>query len=93
MTLIDAGPLIALIDKGQGKIHERCLDAQKSLTSPLLTTWSCFTEAMYFLGDLCGWMGQNALWNFVEKDALLIHQHTIEETNRINGRNSFEVFP
>ena len=83
MTLIDAGPRIALIDKGRGKVHERCLAAQESLTSPLLTTWSCFTEAMYFLGELRGWAGQNALWKFIQKDALLVHQHTFEETERM----------
>jgi len=28
---------------------------------------------MYFLGDLNGWNGQEALWRFVERGALAIH--------------------
>jgi hypothetical protein len=39
VTLVDAGPLIALIDRGQGGIHHKCLAAQKGLMGPLLTTW------------------------------------------------------
>ena len=29
MTLTDAGPLIALIDKGQGVPHQQCVEAPK----------------------------------------------------------------
>ncbi len=61
MILIDTGPLIALIDKGQRKIHTQCVEKYKQLTVPLLTTWPCFTEAMYFLLELRGWSGQNIL--------------------------------
>ena len=46
MTLTGAGPLIALIDKGQGVAHQQCVEAQRSLKGPLVTTWPCFTEAM-----------------------------------------------
>lgn len=85
MTLVDAGPLIALLDKGQGEAHRRCMKAQDSLTGPLLTTWPCLTEAMYFLGDLRGWHGQKALWNLVTQDALLIHTPTAEEIVRMQS--------
>jgi predicted nucleic acid-binding protein len=83
MTLVDAGPLIALIDRGQGDTHRRCLEAQSSLTSPLLTSWPCFTEAMYFLGNLAGWKGQESLWKFVDGTALLIHAPSARETERM----------
>ncbi len=82
MTLVDAGPLIALIDKGQGEAHARCIAAQKSLTAPLLTTWPCLTEAMYFLGDIRGWHGQSALWDFIGRNALVLHPFTAEEIFR-----------
>jgi len=49
MILVDTGPLIALIDKGQGEAHVKCVQTYKALTGSLLTTWPCFTEAMYFL--------------------------------------------
>ena len=63
-TLVDAGPLVALIDKGQGETHRQCLAMQRKLSVPLLTSWSCFTEAMYLLGRGKGWAGQKLLWQF-----------------------------
>jgi predicted nucleic acid-binding protein len=64
ITLVDAGPLIALIDKGQGEAHQQCLALQQRLPAPLLTSWPCFTEAMYMLGRIKGWAGQKLLWQF-----------------------------
>jgi len=32
MILIDTGPLIALIDKGQGETHTRCVEIYNKLT-------------------------------------------------------------
>src|SRR5450432_4168143 len=43
----------------------------------------CFTEAMYFLGDLKGWNGQDALWRFIERGALRMHLPTDSETRRM----------
>lgn len=81
MILTDASPLISLIDKGQ-ESHLMCLETLKLFRGQMLTTWSCFTEAMYFLGELRGWNGQNALWDFVRKDALLLHLPTEFEIQR-----------
>ncbi len=36
MTLVDAGLVIALIDKGQEEAHQKCVEASKSLSGPLL---------------------------------------------------------
>lgn len=83
MTLTDAGPLIALIDKGQAVAHQQCVEAQRSLSGPLLTTWPCFTEAMYFLGHLAGWRGQESLWNFLSGNVLLIHSPNVAMTDRM----------
>jgi hypothetical protein len=69
MTLTDAGPLIALIDRGEAA-HQRCVDALGSLRSPLVTTWPAFTEAMYLLGTAAGWTGQEALWRLVGRGDL-----------------------
>jgi len=80
MNLVDAGPLIALIDRGQQEAHRRCLTVLESLSGPLVTTWPCLTEAMYFLGDLRGWPGQLGLWRFLERRALLLHAAEAEET-------------
>lgn len=82
MILTDAGPLIALIDKGQGEAHHLCFDTLKTLRGQMLSTWACFTEAMYFLGELQGWKGQNALWDFVRKDVLILHNLSQIEVQR-----------
>ncbi len=71
MTLTDAGPLIAVIDRGEAA-HQRCVEALRSLRSPLVTTWPAFTEAMYLLGTAAGWTGQEALWRLVGRGDLQI---------------------
>ena len=48
-----------------------------------MTTWPCFTEAMYFPGDLKGWNGQDALLRFIERGALHMHIPTDSETRRM----------
>ena len=53
MTLADAGPLIAMLDRDD-RDHVTCVAAQDELTSPLVTTWPVFTEAMCLLGDRTG---------------------------------------
>ena len=80
---MDAGPLVALIDYGQGEAHRTCVAALKTILGPLVTTWPCFTEAMYFLGDLKGWNGQETLWQFLERGALDLHISTDSETKRM----------
>jgi uncharacterized protein len=71
VTLIDAGPLIALIDAGEPQ-HEQCVDALGTLALPLLTTWPTFTEAIYLLGRSSGWPGQAALWQMLQRKALVL---------------------
>ena len=83
MMLIDTGPLVALIDKGQGDIHTRCVEAYQQLRGSLLTTWPCFTEAMYFLSQLRGWSGQSILWQFLDRKALQLHHADEAEWHRI----------
>lgn len=65
--LVDAGPLVALIDRGDSH-HDACAAAFKSITDPLMTVWPAFTEAMYLLGS--SWLGQKALWSRLETGAL-----------------------
>jgi predicted nucleic acid-binding protein len=66
-VLVDAGPLVALIDKADPE-HEACVAALKTLHHPLITVWPAFTEAMYLLGR--SWRGQKALWSRLETEAL-----------------------
>lgn len=69
MILVDAGPLIALIDRGEPD-HQRCVETLSSLTAPMVTTWPAFTEAMYLLGSAGGWKAQEALWKLLGRGDL-----------------------
>ena len=82
MILVDTAPLISLFDASQ-KYHSQCIETYKSLSQPMLTTWCCFTETMYFLHKLRGWQGQNTLWKFLESNALHLHQTTSSERLRM----------
>jgi len=64
MILTDAGPLVAIVDRGE-RSHQVCVDCLSELTGPMLTTWPVFTEAMYLLGQAGGWPAQQALWTLV----------------------------
>ena len=66
MTLVDAGPLIALIDRDD-RDHQACAAELGNLSGPLVTTWAAFTEAMYLLGDRAGWKGNLPSFNSLLK--------------------------
>ncbi len=68
-VLVDAGPLVALIDADDAH-HASCVETLKSLRDPLITVWPAFTEAMYLLGVT--WRGQQALWSRIETGALTL---------------------
>ena len=55
MILTDAGPLIAILDRGES-YHQICVDCLAELSSPMVTTWPAFAEAMYLLGEAGGWV-------------------------------------
>lgn len=82
MILTDAGPLIALIDRGEAD-HARCVAALARITLPMLTTWPAFTEAMYLLGEAGGWTGQAALWSLVERDDLQLVELSAASLRRL----------
>ena len=48
-VLVDAGPLVALIDRSDAR-HAECVEVLESIHGPLVTVWPAFTEAMYLLG-------------------------------------------
>jgi uncharacterized protein len=50
MILTDAGPLVAILDKGE-EHYSDCVQCLAELTRPMLTTWPAFTEAIYLLGE------------------------------------------
>jgi len=67
LILVDAGPLVALVDASD-QHHSRCVDALRSFREPMATVWPPLTEAMYLLADLP--KAQEALWEMLERGAL-----------------------
>jgi len=57
-VLVDAGPLVALIDRGD-PAHDACVAALKTIRAFARDRLAAFTEAMYLLRD--SWPGQKAL--------------------------------
>src|SRR6516162_2947938 len=84
MILTDAGPLIALIDRGESH-HQACVDCMAELSGPMLTTWPAFTEAMYLLGEAGGWKAQSALWLLEEKGDVEIAEQSPEDRRRMDA--------
>lgn len=82
-TLTDTGPLFALVDvQGQPEQHARCQALMPSLAVPLVTTWPCFTEALYLCRQRGGWPLQRLLWVLWEGGTVRIHAPTEAETAR-----------
>lgn len=50
MILTDAGTIISICDRGQGKNHLDCVRIIENIDDDFITTFPCLTEAMYFLG-------------------------------------------
>lgn len=67
MILVDAGPLVALVD-ADDRHHEACAEALKRIRGPLGTVWPALTEAMYLLLDLP--QGQEAVWEMLARGAV-----------------------
>jgi predicted nucleic acid-binding protein len=75
MILADAGLLVAIVDRGEAA-HARCVAAVRHLSTPMVTTWPAFTEAMYLLGVAAGWAGQVPLWRMVAEGHLRLAETT-----------------
>ena len=67
-VLVDAGPLVAVIDRTDIH-HRRCAAALDTLHDPLLTVWPAFTEAMYLLRY--DRRDQRALWDMIGAGGLI----------------------
>jgi predicted nucleic acid-binding protein len=84
MTLCDAGPLVALADR-KDRGHAACVAFTKRAgTGPLVTTWPCFTEAMYLGFRRAGFPAQAAFWRLRESGRLVLHDPTADEVDRMS---------
>ncbi len=76
MILVDAGPLVALID-ADDQHHAKCVATLQTIREPLATVWPAVTEAMYLLADVSG--AQDILWEMLERGPLqLIPLHAAD---------------
>ncbi len=83
--LTDTGPLVGLLDKDDSQ-HAACLKALGRLPrAPLLTTWPCFTEAMYLLSVVGGHRYQSSLWQWRRDGRLALLDITPAEADRMDA--------
>lgn len=84
MTILaDTGPIVAPLDRDDVH-HTACVSVLNRMPpSPLVTTWVCFTEAMYLLGEVGGHAYQAALWDLYAANRLELHTPTVAETARM----------
>jgi len=61
-VLVDAGPLVALIDRSD-PYHSACRETLATMRDPLGTVWPAFTEAMYLLRQSAE--AQRSLWDML----------------------------
>lgn len=80
--LVDAAPLVALIDRGDAH-HRECVTVLESIRDPLVTVWPALTEAMYLLGF--SWVGQSALWAMVETQSLRLASLDYQDAPRMKA--------
>lgn len=80
MILVDAGPLVAFVDKDDGH-HRRSVAALKTLRHSLATVWPAVTEAMYLLSDLP--KAQDAAWEMLSRRAIQLLPLDEEDIPRI----------
>ncbi len=83
MTLTDTGPLVALLDADDAQYAACRAAAGRLPAAPLLTTWPCFTQAMYLLGEVGGYVYQFELWKLRSTGRLVLHDLSAGETDRM----------
>lgn len=66
-VLIDAGPLVALLDRSDNQ-HQVAVATLKTIRDPLATVWPAVVEAMYLLDF--SWPAQEGLWEMLETRAV-----------------------
>jgi len=66
-VLVDAGPLMALLDRSDGH-HEAIAGALQTIQDELVSVWPVLVEAMYLLSF--DWRAQKALWEMLEVGAI-----------------------
>ena len=79
-TLVDAGPLIALLNP-RDQDHARCVAFLQSYSGSLITTWPVITEASRLLSPSIN--AQIALLKWIERGALEVRHIDVQAVQRI----------
>lgn len=79
-VLVDAGPLVALIDQSDPQ-HQECRNSLESISDTLLTVWPAVTEAMHLLRF--SWEAQAALLEWLETGQVGVLTLTREDMRRV----------
>lgn len=82
MILCDAGVLLCLVDRTQPQ-HNAYRNAILRLASPLVTTWSCLTEAMYLALNRGGWNMQKQLGELLLDKMLALYEIQESDDDRL----------
>jgi predicted nucleic acid-binding protein len=80
VILVDAGPLVALVDSDD-QHHLKCVAALREIKEPLATVWPALAEVLYLLTDLPA--GQDAVWELILRGAVGILPLDAEDIPRI----------
>lgn len=70
-VLIDAGPLVAVID-ARDLDHAECSVLLEEIRPPLVTTWAAVTEAMHLVNRRGDQRAQFRLWDLIRREAITI---------------------
>jgi predicted nucleic acid-binding protein len=82
MILCDAAPLFCSVDKSQPR-HLAVKTFLKNNPSPLITTWACFTEAMYLSLQRGGWLMQNQLGKLLLNNLINLNSIKTSDYSRL----------
>jgi predicted nucleic acid-binding protein len=82
MILCDAAPLFCSVDKSQPR-HLEVKNFLKNNPSPLITTWACFTEAMYLSLQRGGWFMQNQLGKLLLNNLINLNSIKTSDYSRL----------
>lgn len=80
MILIDAGPLVAIVD-ADDQHHAECVATLEGVREPLATVWPPIVEAMYLLTDLP--KAREALWQMLERGGVQLLPLDITDAPRM----------
>lgn len=82
MILCDARVLLCLVDRTQPQ-HKAYKSAVMRLAQPLITTWSCLTEAMYLVLHRGGWQMQKQLGQLLLDKLLTVYEIQESDHSRL----------